>query len=269
MMTAADLLTIEAIRRGLRGEVVGRQIYLFGEVDSTNARLRRLVRAGARPGTVVLAESQSAGRGRLGQTWFSPPGVNLYASVLLQPTLRAEELPVFSLVASLALSDALRDLGLAPGIKWPNDVLLDGRKVAGSLLEAGVRNGIVEHVIVGIGVNLNVDAGTLRAALGAAGRFATSVSAVTGHEVDRNAFAAAYLTALDAWARRWETAGAAAVLTAWRARDIITGRRVEVRGAGRAFEGRALGVDDHGSLVVQDTRGAEHVVTSEEVRLAD
>lgn len=268
-MVTTDLLTIEAIRRGLHAEVVGRQIYLFGEVDSTNARLRRLVRAGARPGTVVLAESQSAGRGRLGQSWFSPPGVNLYASVLLQPTLHVDDLPVFSLIASLAVSDALRDLGLSPGIKWPNDVLLDDRKVAGSLLEAGVRGGDVEHVIVGIGVNLNVDLATLHAALGPAGRFATSVSAVAGHEIDRNAFAAAYLGDLDRWARRWETAGPSAVLAAWRARDIITGRRVEVRGGASTFEGRALGVDDRGSLVVQDTRGAEHLVTSEEVRLAD
>lgn len=268
-MIAADLLTIEAIRRPLRAEIVGRQIYLFGEVDSTNARLRRLARAGAREGTVVLAETQSAGRGRGGQTWWSPPGVNLYASVLLRPTLRATQLAVFSFIASLALSDTLHDLGLSPAIKWPNDVLLDGRKVAGALLEAALRNGDVEHVILGLGVNLNVEVPALHAALGRAGDFATSVGEVAGHDVDRNAFAAAYLGHLDVWARRWQTQGPPAILAAWRERDVVTGRRVSVRGAGVTFEGRAIGVDDHGSLVVDDTRGTRHSLTSEEVRLAD
>lgn len=269
MTPTLDLLAVDAVRRSLVAATVGQRIYLLGEVDSTNAHLRHLARHGARAGTVVIAEGQTAGRGRRGQPWFSPSGVNLYASVLLRPRVRIGELGLFSFITSLAVSDSLRHLGLDPAIKWPNDVLLDGKKVSGSLAESTRAADRVDDVILGVGVNLNVELATLHAALGPAGRFATSVAAVMGRDVDRNAFTAAYLTHLDAWVQRWETEGAPAVLTAWRARDILGGRRVEVRGPRETFEGRAISVDDRGALVVVDTHGVRHGLTAEEVRLAD
>ncbi|MBI3634831.1 MAG: biotin--[acetyl-CoA-carboxylase] ligase [Candidatus Rokubacteria bacterium] len=270
MMLVTDRLTIDGIRRALVPDsVVGSRIHLFDEVASTNAALRRLAREGAPAGTVVLAESQTAGRGRHGRPWFSPAGVNFYASVLLRPTAAVHELGVFSFITSLAVGDTLRHLGLDPAIKWPNDVLLEGKKVSGSLAESALSGDGVGHVILGVGVNLNVDVATLHAALGSAGVFATSVAAVTGREVDRNAFASSYLTHLDAWARRWEADGTPAVLAAWRGRDILGGRRVEVRGVRDTFEGRVISVDERGALVVIDSRGVRHALTSEEVRLAD
>lgn len=268
-MIATDLLTIEGIRRSITAGTVGRQIYLFDEVNSTNARLRVLARGRAPAGTVVLAEAQTSGRGRRGQEWFSPRGLNLYASVLLRPTLRPPELAVFSFIASLALTDAIKELGVSAVIKWPNDVLVDGKKVAGTLLECAMRGDEVEHVILGVGVNLNVEPADLRAALGPSALFATSLAAVTGHEIDRSAFAASYLSRLDHWVGVFEAFGPEAILAAWRLRDILTGRRVEVRGSGAPFEGRVLGVDGDGNLVVRDPWGGRHVLTNEEVRILD
>lgn len=264
-----DLLSITDIRRRLTASAIGRHIYLFGEVDSTNARLSSLARGGARTGTVLLAESQTAGRGRHGQAWFSPSGVNLYASVLLRPDIRTRELGAFSLVASLALADAIKEFGAEPGIKWPNDVLIEGRKVGAALLECGLCGDAVDYVVLGVGVNLNVPLETLHAALGRGGHFATSLAEVTGREIDRNAFAAAYLNHLDRWAYVWETQGAPGILAAWRRREILGGRRVEVRGADGTYVGRVLGVDDTGTLRVQDTLGRRHAVTGEEVRILD
>jgi BirA family biotin operon repressor/biotin-[acetyl-CoA-carboxylase] ligase len=132
-------LSIAGIRRRLRAPVVGRQIYLCGNVESTNATLSRLARSGAPEGTVVIAEAQTAGRGRLGQPWFSPPDVNLYASVLFRGPLALKEAPLFSLIGGLALAEAVRETGATPAIKWPNDVLVDGRKVGGVLIECGAR----------------------------------------------------------------------------------------------------------------------------------
>jgi BirA family transcriptional regulator, biotin operon repressor / biotin---[acetyl-CoA-carboxylase] ligase len=268
-MIVADLLSIEAIRRQLRTAVVGRHLYLFGEVDSTNTVLRDLAQAGATDGTVVLAESQRQGRGRLGQEWFSPNGVNLYASVLFRDRLRPREAALFSLVAGLALADTIKELGLYPAIKWPNDVLLERKKVAGSLTECATRGEAVDFLVLGVGVNLNVDSASLRAALGAAAAGATSLAAVTGHEIDRNAFAASYLNHLEAWVFRYRKEGAAPVLSAWRDHDILTGRRVAVRGTGPGFDGRVLGVNDDGQLVVEDSLGTRHRVVAEEIRVLD
>jgi BirA family biotin operon repressor/biotin-[acetyl-CoA-carboxylase] ligase len=266
---ATDLLTIDGIRRRLVTDVVGRQIYLFGEVDSTNAKLRTLARGGAREGTVVLAESQTAGRGRRGQPWFSPSGVNLYASVLFRPALAVADMPAFALIPALAVADAVKDCGLDATIKWPNDVLVAGKKVAGSLVEAAVRGDVVEYVIVGVGVNLNVSRAALAAALGPAAGFATSLAAVAEREIDRNAFAAAFLNHLDAWVQAWRTYGSERIRAAWADRDVLTGRRVIVRGAREEHEGRALGIDERGRLLVRDPLGHRHVVTAEEVRMAD
>jgi len=269
MITETSALSITGIRRRLHTAVTGRQIFLFHEVDSTNSTLSRLARSGALEGTVVLAEAQTAGRGRLGQAWFSPPGVNLYASTLFREPLPLEEAPLFSLVAGLALADAVMSAGASPAIKWPNDVLVDGRKVGGALIECVARSGEVEYLIVGVGINLNVDLDALSVALGPAASTATSLRAATGRDVNRDAFVADYLNALDGWALRYRDHGPAPVLQAWRDRDILTGRQVEIRGAGQPFVGRVGGVDSRGRLIVTDAVGERRTVTTEEIRLCD
>ncbi len=268
-MIVTDPLSIEAIRRRLKTSIVGRHLYLFGEVESTNTVLRHLARSGAAEGTVVLAEGQRQGRGRLGQEWFSPSGVNLYASALFRERLAPREAAPFSFIAGLAVTDAVRELGLHPAIKWPNDVLVNTKKVGGSLVECVVRGEQVDFLVLGVGVNLNVDAASLRDALGEAAAAATSLSAVSGHEIDRSAFAASYLNRLEEWALCYRNNGTAPILKAWRDRDILTGRRVTVRGAGAGFEGRVLGVNEDGQLVVQDSLGTSHTLLTEEIRVLD
>jgi BirA family biotin operon repressor/biotin-[acetyl-CoA-carboxylase] ligase len=265
LATETRPLSIAGIRRRLRAPLVGRQLYLYGKVESTNDSLGRMARSGAPEGTVVIAEAQTAGRGRLGQPWFSPPDVNLYASVLFRGPLARKDAPVFSFIGGLALADAVREAGATPAIKWPNDVLVDGRKVGGSLIECGARGDEVDYLVLGVGANLNVDLDALGAALGPAARDATSLRAVTGREVDRDAFAAAYLNALDAWTRRYRWDGPSAVLEGWSGLDILTGRQVEIRGAGYRFIGRVTGVDPSGRLVVEDGLGERRTVTTEEI----
>ncbi len=264
-----DALSIEVIRRQLSARTVGRRIHLYGEVLSTNAVLRELARAGAPEGTVVLAGGQSAGRGRGGKTWFSPPGVNLYASVLFRPAIPPMSAAVFSFIASLALADAVRRLGLPAAIKWPNDILVNRKKVAGVLSELATLGERLEYVILGVGVNLNVEREALLEALGDAGRAATSLAEALGRPIDRNAFAAAFLNLLDYWFEVSRDQGGPALLQAWREREIMTGRRVEVREGGRAFDGRVLGLDAEGHLQVADSHGRIHRVAVGEVRLLE
>ena len=132
--TIAEPLTIDGIRRHL-SSTTARHLYLFAEVGSTNDCLRDLAGRGAREGSVVVAEAQRAGRGRLGQRWFSPAGVNIYASVLFRPAIAPTEVFTFGSIASLALVDAIASLGLPATLQWPNDVLVDGKKVAGTLVD--------------------------------------------------------------------------------------------------------------------------------------
>jgi BirA family biotin operon repressor/biotin-[acetyl-CoA-carboxylase] ligase len=163
----------------------------------------------------------------------------------------------------------VRDAGATPAIKWPNDVLVDGRKVGGTLIECAARGNEVEYLVVGVGVNLNVDLDALGVALGPTAREATSLHAVIEREVDRDAFAAAYLNALDVWTRCYRGDGPSAVLEGWRRLDILTGRRVEIRGAGSRFIGRVAGVDPTGRLVVEDGLGERRAVTTEEIVVCD
>lgn len=267
--TSTAPLTLDDIRHHLRGDITDRHLYLFSKVDSTNESLRELATRGAREGTVVVAEAQRRGRGRRGQPWFSPPGVNIYASVLFRPPITADALVGFSFIASLALVDALEAWRMPSQIKWPNDVLVRGKKLAGILVDCGMRDAAVDYVILGIGINVNMSSAALRDALGPAARFATSLADVLGHEVDRNALLAAWLDRVDAWHRRWKEEGPAVLRKAWADRDILTGRRVQVRGDRVTFEGRVLGLGPTGALIVADTLGRRHEVTTEEVRVHD
>jgi len=268
-MIATDGLSVAAIRARLSAATVGRHLYLFGEVDATNQVACRMAREGAADGTVVLADVQTAGRGRLGQPWYSPAGVNLHISVLFRPAFHRRAAPVFSLIAPLALSDAIKDLGLSPAIKWPNDVLLAGKKVAGTRAECITRGEEMAHLVLGAGIDVNVEPAALRAALGASGDSATSLAAALGREVGRNALAAAYLSRLDAWARRYGEEGPGRILAVWCERDTLTGRRIEARGRRAVLEGRALGVNPSGCLVLETSGGRRHVISGEEIRIIE
>ena len=265
---ALDGLDVGAIRRRLTGDVVGTHVYVFAEVASTNAALRELAEAGAGEGTVLLAEAQQAGRGRLDTAWFSPPGLNLYASVLFRPAISASAPPVFSFIASLALTDAVRMLGVPAGVKWPNDVLVGGRKLAGTRLDVATAGDRVLHVIVGVGVNINVGRDELRSGLGAAAAGATSLSEVLGRAVDRNAFAAEFLNQLDVWSRLHGTLGPDVVLNAWRDRDVFAGRQAHVETPDGAVVGRVAGVNAHGFLLVDDETGRRWTIASGALRRA-
>ncbi|MBI3795758.1 MAG: biotin--[acetyl-CoA-carboxylase] ligase, partial [Deltaproteobacteria bacterium] len=126
-------LNAEAVKRITQTRVLGQIVHYWDEVDSTNAALSRLLKTGAVEGTVVVADTQTQGRGRIGKSWFSPPGVNLYLSVLLNPPIQLSEARLLTLIGSLAVADALEAQGVKAQVKWPNDVLVADKKIAGVL----------------------------------------------------------------------------------------------------------------------------------------
>jgi BirA family biotin operon repressor/biotin-[acetyl-CoA-carboxylase] ligase len=259
-----DRLTALELRPLLDTHDLGRELHCYEEIASTSDRAKELAEDGALHGTVVVAETQTAGRGRRGRTWASPPRKNVYLSVVLRPELAAGRAPELTLVASIAVCDALRQAGVEAGIKWPNDVLASGRKIAGILTELAAEPDHVEWMVLGVGVNVNARAEDFPEDVRSE---ATSILLERGTPAPRALFAAACLTALELWIDRHAEEGFAPIRDAWRERSVTLGREVLVREAGREIAGTAVDIDDRGALLVRTASGMERVLAGDVVLL--
>jgi len=229
-------------------------------VSSTNDLAAAMAERGTPEGRVVVANAQSAGRGRHGRSWASPPGAGLYVSTVLRPPSHA--LPLLTIAAGIAVAEAIQAAtGLATDVKWPNDVYAHGRKVAGILAEASSSSdaAAIQHVVVGAGINVMPAAYPPEIA----GR-ATSLEVELGRGVDRGLLLAEYLSALAARYQDLLDRRGDAVVRAWRARAAsMLGRRVEWEGSGATREGVALDIDDTGALLVRTSAGAVRLAAGE------
>lgn len=226
--------------------VLGDRPYRYvARTGSTNDDAADWLAQGAPDGALVLAEEQLAGRGRYRRLWQAAPGSSLLMSVILRPPLAAEALPRVTLLGAVALAEALAALGLTPGIKWPNDVLLGGLKVAGILAEAAWQGAHLEGVILGIGLNIRQDA--LPPDRAAAFR-ATTLETALGEAPDRGALLADLLARLDGWRGRLDTPD---LLDAWRAHSVTLGRRVGVTSGEQRLTGLAEDIDATGALLLR------------------
>jgi BirA family transcriptional regulator, biotin operon repressor / biotin---[acetyl-CoA-carboxylase] ligase len=228
----------------------------FDSLDSTNRYLLDEARRGAPEGVVAIADQQTAGRGRRGRDWVAPPGSSLLVSVLLRPELAPERTHVVSMACGVAMADAVEGVaGFAPGMKWPNDLVVDDRKLAGILAEA-------EGGAVVVGVGVNVEWQEFPAELA---ETATACNLEAGHAVDRSELLVAYLRALD---RRY--ASLEDVPSEYRRRLATIGRRVRVERPGGDLVGQAIGVGESGELLVEaDTGSAVEVRVGDVVHLRE
>ncbi|HET8541051.1 MAG TPA: biotin--[acetyl-CoA-carboxylase] ligase [Anaeromyxobacter sp.] len=255
-----DRLTPLEIRPLLNTHDLAQTLHWYEEIGSTSDRAKELAEEGAEHGEVVVAEAQTAGRGRRGRVWVSPPRRNLYFSVLLRPDLPPARAPELTLVASLAICDALRQAGVAAGIKWPNDVLASGRKIAGVLTELAAEPDRVHWVVLGAGVNVNARREDFPEELRDE---ATSVLIERGQPAPRALLAAACFTALEDWLDRHAEEGFAPIREAWKGRNVTLGREVLVREAGRELRGVAEDLDETGALLVRGPAGVERVLAGD------
>jgi len=266
LVAVPDLLLPAEIAVGLMTERIGRQIISFREADSTNEIAFKLAEEGAPEGTVVLAESQRRGKGRMGRRWESPSGVNLYCSIILRPPilpLQAVQMTFLSVVAvARAIEETTR---LVPTIKWPNDVLLSGHKVAGLLNEMGAETEKVNFIILGIGVNINMEESQFPADL----RYpATSLRKEAGVTVDRKEFTRALIRSLDSLYGAFLAGDYGVVRDEWLARCAMIGQRVHVSYRDSVVAGVAAGIDDYGALLLTLDDGRVERVLAGDVTLA-
>ncbi len=251
----------QSIERGNPGRI-GWRIHYFEELDSTQLVARELLSAGAGEGTVVIAERQTAGRGRMGRTWHSPSGVNLYCTIVLRPAMKLAEVARLSLVAGVAADDALTPI--APhlvSLKWPNDIWLRGRKAGGIIAEAVTdeRQALL-GVLLGIGININLRADDIPPELRDK---ATSVLIATGRPVDRIAVAAALFSALGSRYMEVQTRGFDAVRADWERSSALTGKRVTVVDGGKRRSGVVKGIDSDGALLLDTGRRTARIVAGD------
>lgn len=247
-LVADDLL---ALTQGTK--VVGRDIRVFQETSSTNDIVEKLARDGVREGAVVFAESQSKGRGRLGRKWISPARKGLWFSVLLRPELRPPAATQLTVAAATALARAIREqTNLVPEIKWPNDILIHGKKVAGVLTELSAELDRIKHVTLGIGVDVNLAASEFPPELR---KLATSLKAETGRHLARAELAAALLRELDRDYERIRNHQFQKVADEWEAQCVTLGRRVSIQIGGRTLRGLAESLDDDGALLLRTEHG--------------
>lgn len=263
----------------LRASLVGTRIHYLASVDSTNATLRSLADGGESEGTVVVSDEQTAGRGRAGRSWFSPPGQGLWLSVLLRPGMPARELAPLSMVTAISVATAAREAtGADVGVKWPNDIVAGGRKLGGILLESlQGAGGSVERMVVGVGLNVSLEAGELPANLR---QTATSLRMLSGGPVSRLDVLRAVLDGFDEDWRSFEEEGFGSFRERWRELSTVLGRRIEIASdsgsaAGapgpnggrsapapsgtlpesRRITGKAVGLSPDGALVVENDAG--------------
>jgi BirA family biotin operon repressor/biotin-[acetyl-CoA-carboxylase] ligase len=259
LRTVPDLLLPEVLRSLLRGTLFEAHLHHFYKIGSTNTTAMAAAADGAPEGTVFLAEEQTAGRGRGANSWQSPRSTGIYCSAVLRPALPPSDILVLSLAAGLAVHAAMQqvDARVIPDLKWPNDVLIDGKKVCGILTEMNAEATRVRYLVVGIGINVNQ--ANFPEELGA-----TSLRLVTGSEWSRVELAAALLKSLDREYRnlvedsdvRESILGRFAENSSW-----VQGKEVRIEENGAAFEGTTEGLDPRGFLLVRTAQGTKTVLS--------
>lgn len=254
------------IAAGLVGSRIGNRLEFNKVTVSTNADAFHLAEEGAAEGTVVLADSQSGGKGRRGRIWASPAGVNLYCSVVLRPAIMPHEAPQLTFLSAVAVARAIEHTTkLTPEIKWPNDLLIAGKKVAGLLNEMSAETDGINFVVLGIGVNLNMTARQFPPDLR---QPATSLLIESGAQVDRSHFAVIMLNELDRLYSDFLRHGFAPVREEWQQRCNARGRRILVTDSGTECTGGMFaGIDSDGALLLKTDDGQLQRITCGDVRI--
>ncbi|MBN1958168.1 MAG: biotin--[acetyl-CoA-carboxylase] ligase [Desulfuromonadales bacterium] len=253
------------IERGLKTRIIGRQVVSLEETDSTNIQIKALAEQGALEGAVLVADRQSAGRGRLGRRWESPSGVNLYCSILLKPHIPVQQAPQLTFLSAAAVAETMtRVCQLSACVKWPNDILVNGAKIAGLLNEMNAETEQIHFVILGIGINLNMTAEQLPTPLNYP---ATSVFLETGQQVDRALFLRTLLEILDHYYTEFLAEGFLPIRRRWERLCAVMNSRVTVDQESTRLSGTVVGLDVDGALRLQCEDGRVERILAGDVRL--
>ena len=252
----ADLLLPAAVQSGLDTKIIGVEMIHKDSVDSTNKLAKKLAYEGAADGTVIVAEEQTGGKGRLERKFFSPRSNGIYFSLILRPKCLPKDAPKFTLMAAVAVANAMQSFKLPAQIKWPNDIMFDGRKVVGILTELSAQIEKVNYIVVGIGINANIKPKDFPDDIK---KVAASLSEINGGEISRIDFFRAVLEECDKLYTTINAEGFNKIFEQWKKFNITLGRKVKVISAetGESFFGIAEDIDEDGALIVATDKGRQ------------
>lgn len=261
-----DLLIPDEVAASLETDWLGRDISYFKRIGSTNDEAKKMAANGKPAGAIVLAESQTCGRGRLAREWFSPDGAGIWLSVILRPQLLPKDAPKITLLAAVAVNRAIINCtGIVTGIKWPNDIVFQDKKIVGILTEMNAEMDAINYLVVGIGINVNVKFDDLPAEIQT---IASSLSMLTGRSISRVQLLAEILLQLEQLYEETCKNGFKQVFYEWRRMTTTLGQMVDVSSPEQNFCGLAIDIDDNGALLVDTNHGRECVLAGDvKVRL--
>ncbi len=256
LINIPDLLLVQEIRDGLKTTVLGkRDIHRYASTDSTNNRAKELAAQGAAEGVLIIAEEQAHGRGRLDRPWFSPGGENIYASFILRPSLPPSTASRMVLLTAVAAAEALMEItGLRATIKWPNDILVKGRKIAGILLEMSVEMDAIDYMIVGLGINVNSSAERFPRD---SRKKITSVLMETGKPSSRVHLLVRFLELFEEKYNALGESGFEPIINRWKTLADIVGKRATISTLNGSYQGVITDMDHDGFLIIRDDQGSE------------
>ena len=256
---APDLLLPSEIQIGLDTEIIGKEMEYRPSVDSTNRVAKKLAYHGAAEGTIVVAEEQTGGKGRLDRIFYSPRGKGIWFSIILRPNFLPKDAPKCTLMAAVAVAEAMARFNFKAEIKWPNDILHDGRKLVGILTEITGEIGKITYLVVGIGINVNISRDEFPEDLR---EIATSLFEMNGgEEISRVCFLRAMLEEFDKLYREINASGFDKILERWKKYNVTLGKEIRVISASDddSFTGRAIDLNHDGALVVETADGLRTV----------
>ncbi|MFA7468583.1 MAG: biotin--[acetyl-CoA-carboxylase] ligase [Desulfotomaculaceae bacterium] len=265
LLQAPDIPLPGEIAAGLLTVVMGQRIEYLPELPSTNDAARKLARAGCPEGTVVVTESQTGGKGRMGRPWFSPRGKGLWFTIVLRPPVNPAQTPQVTMVAAVAVAETIREhTGVEADIKWPNDILVHGKKLCGILVELNAEMDRVNFMVVGMGLNVNVPRSEFPPEIS---NIATSLQAESGRHIPRVPLLRALLKSFEDWYRLWLDEGFAPILSKWRELCVTLDCPVTVHTIRESYTGHAIDVDQTGALLVKTEDGSIERLLAGEVTL--
>lgn len=263
--SAPDIPYPEEIREGLVARIFGQRVYYYNSIPSTNVQARELAQKGAPEGTLVVAEEQTGGKGRLGRSWHSPGGKGLWFSLIFRPQTIPAQAAQLTILAAVAMAEAIRkETGLPAGIKWPNDLLLDGKKICGILTEMSAEMERVNHLVLGAGINVDQSEEDFPEELKDT---ATSLLLALNRPVPRVKLLQSILASIEAWYDRWLTEGFTPVLGRWKDFSVTLRRPVRIHTFNGSWDGWAEDVDEEGALILQMPDLSRKRIISGEVSL--
>ncbi len=265
LLSSPDILSADSIRLQLASKVIGQRLYYFDSVDSTQKKANVLAGEGAPEGTAVVADEQVSGRGRLRRSWHSPKGTGIWMSLIIRPDIPLFLAPQMTLLTAVAVSLAIQEVTeLKPAIKWPNDILIDGKKVTGILTEMKAEADKIHHIIIGIGINVNQKANDFPADLQ---EKAASLSMLSGQEISREKLIASLFSQFEKIYTIYRENGFGPIKTLWESFAISLGRTITAVTSRETIIGKALGITDEGVLLLEDAEGTVHSIYSADIHI--